>query len=432
MDLQACSHDLMDTVIYKFGGASVRSASAVRNLAKLVSDWRGDRLIIVISAMGKTTNALEDVLSHWYNGAVENAVDRWRSVLHFHQNILEELFSEKENSEDLRWEMQHHDRYVLNILSSERQGYNADYDRIIPVGELLSTRIVSAYLNAVGTKNSWVDIRQSLVTDGRHREAHILWSPAEDRMQRFFKHRGCYVTQGFIGADENGTTTTLGREGSDYSAAALAYCLRASRLIVWKDVTGIFNGDPRVFSFAEQLDELSFDEAIELAYFGATVIHPRTIQPLKKRNIPLEVRSFAHRQAKGTLIHAEVSKNSPGLPCYIQKKEQVLIRLSTRDLSFMAEHHLGSIYRSMHAHLARVNFSSHSAISANFALNADEQHKTGLFPELEESFDCTYSNGLTLYTIRHPDEQAIKKITEGKEVILSQHGPNTYQVLLRE
>lgn len=417
------------TLIYKFGGASVKDANGVRNLLRIVQMQQHQHLIVVVSAMGKTTNALEQVLQFWFKGDKALARSYWEEIKIFHQNLVQELFEDaipQSLSEALKYLYARTER----LFDEKPQEYHRDYDRLIATGELLSTRIVQAYLAEQGISCEWKDARQILLTDDRHRQARILWEPTEERLHKAFQAKGIFVTQGFIGADQLGRTTTLGREGSDYSAAVIAYGLKADQVVIWKDVPGILNGDPKVFAETELLEWLSYDEAIELAYYGATVIHPRTIQPLKKRGIRLHVKSFQHPEATGTLIRSG-SGLFPAVPCFIKKSTQALINLSTRDLAFMAEDHLSMIYQILHEEMANVNFSVHSAVSSSFCINQDEHILPALEEKLQTHFDLRIERQLTLYTIRHPNVEAIKTVLKNGTEVISQHTPTTYQVILR-
>lgn len=417
------------TLVYKFGGASVKDASGVRNLLRIVQMQQHPHLIVVVSAMGKTTNALERVLQSWFNGEIDLARIHWGEVKFFHQNLIQELFDQVA-PESLTKALEDLYARVERQFDEKPQEYHRDYDRLIATGELLSTRIVQAYLAEQGISCEWKDARQILLTDDRHRQARILWEPTEERLHKAFQAKGIFVTQGFIGADQLGRTTTLGREGSDYSAAVIAYGLKAEEVVIWKDVPGILNGDPKVFAETELLEWLSYDEAIELAYYGATVIHPRTIQPLKKRGIRLHVKSFQHPEATGTLIRSG-SGLFPAVPCFIKKSTQALINLSTRDLAFMAEDHLSMIYQILHEEMANVNFSVHSAVSSFFCINQDEHILPALEEKLRAHFELRIERHLTLYTIRHPNAEAIKTVLKNGTEVISQHTPTTYQVILR-
>lgn len=416
--------------VFKFGGASVRNAEGIRNLAKIVDKFSTKPLVIVISAMGKTTNALEEVLSAWHKNDKEACLAAWRKVQEFHVELVQELFEGQlptELNEIL------HDLFnrVKRMLQKETSDYHKDYDRLVSIGELLSTRIVSAYLNHLSIEVEWIDIRRAILTDNRHRQARILWEPTEDRLHSIFNERKIYITQGFIGADRYGHTTTLGREGSDYSAAAIAYGLEAKEVVIWKDVPGILNGDPKVFKDVVLLEQLTYDEAIELAYYGASVIHPRTIQPLKRKNIELSVRSFINPMEKGTRISSETMGDLE-IPCFIKKSDQAFISLYTRDLAFMAEDHLSMIYEILHRHMVAANFSVNSAVSSGFCINTDEYILPSLLSELKIHFDLSIERGLSLFTIRNPNADAISSVIEGKKIVISQNTPSTYQVLISE
>lgn len=417
------------TLVYKFGGASVKDADGVRNLLRIVQLQEHQHLIVVVSAMGKTTNALERVLQSWFKGDSDLALAHWEEIKLFHVKLTQELFNQN-TPQSLKDSLEALYARAERQLEGSPKEYHQDYDRLIATGELLSTRIIHAYLLQQGLACDWKDAREILLTDDRYRQARILWEPTEERLHQAFQESGIYITQGFIGADGLGNTTTLGREGSDYSAAVIAYGLKAKEVVIWKDVPGILNGDPKVFDQTELLEWLSYDEAIELAYYGATVIHPRTIQPLKKRGIRLHVKSFQQPEAPGTLIRSG-SGRFPEIPCFIRKSSQALINLSTRDLAFMAEDHLSTIYQIMHQAMANVNFSVHSAISSSFCINQDEHILPALEEKLKAHFDLEIERHLTLYTIRHPNADAVNSVLKNGEEVISQHTPTTYQVILR-
>lgn len=417
------------TSVHKFGGASVRDADGVRNLAHIISSLQGQRLLIVISAMGKTTNALESILSAGQEGRSEEALAQWNALELRHLAICNELFPEGV-PEDLQRTLEAIGQRGQQLIGQPDASYDRAYDQMVGLGELFSTRIVSAFFAQNGLPNQWIDARDLIKTDSRHREAHVDWQATEQNISNGLPEKDILVTQGFIASDLSGTTTTLGREGSDYSAAVFAYCLKAKKVSIWKDVPGILNADPRYFPDAVLLDRLSYDEAIELAYHGATVIHPRTIQPLKEKNIVLEVKSFKQPDSAGTRIEDGLTAPPP-LPCFIRKSRQAFIQLHRKDLTFMAEEHLSAIYRIFDAHKTRVHLSAHSAVSSAFSIDQDPRILSSLEREFCQHFDVVIQTDLHLHTIRHYTEDSIKRIEKEGMTVHIQKSSATCQLLLK-
>ena len=417
------------TSVHKFGGASVRDAEGVRNLAHIISSLQGQRLLIVISAMGKTTNALESILSAGQEGRSEEALAQWNALELRHLAICNELFPEGV-PEDLQRTLEAIGQRGQQLIGQPDASYDRAYDQMVGLGELFSTRIVSVFFAQNGLPNQWIDARDLIKTDSRHREAHVDWQATEQNISNGLPEKDILVTQGFIASDPSGTTTTLGREGSDYSAAVFAYCLKAKKVSIWKDVPGILNADPRYFPDAVLLDRLSYDEAIELAYHGATVIHPRTIQPLKEKNIVLEVKSFKQPDSTGTRIEDGLT-SPPPLPCFIRKSKQAFIQLHRKDLTFMAEEHLSAIYRIFDAHKTRVHLSAHSAVSSAFSIDQDPRILSSLEREFCQHFDVIIQTDLQLYTIRHYTDDSIKRIEKEGMTVHIQKSSATCQLLLK-
>ncbi|MFW6371920.1 MAG: aspartate kinase, partial [Bacteroidota bacterium] len=327
--------------VFKFGGASVKDAPSVKNLAAILNRYNDRNLVVVISAMGKTTNALENLVQAYFEGD-EGMYAVLDEVLDYHYTIAEVLETGEKGKaaiDSLKEEM------LTKLRKPVSLNFNFEYDQVVSFGELLSTTIISLYLNQQGIANKWIDIRNYLKTDNTYREANVDWKLSEGLIRKTFTFDGSqrlYITQGFIGSTINNLTTTLGREGSDFSAAILAYYLWANSVTVWKDVPGVLNADPKFFKETIKLDKISYRDAIELAYYGTSVIHPRTVQPLQNRQIPLYVKSFLNPQEEGTQILNE--KIVQNVPCYIFKKDQVLVQISARDFSFIAEEHLQDIF----------------------------------------------------------------------------------------
>lgn len=412
--------------VFKFGGASVKDAESVRNVANVLGHFPGEEILIVVSAMGKTTNALEELVQKFYNGK-EGCAEIITNIKQSHFAIIDELFPADEHRV-------HNDIEILItqleiITQGQPEGnFNQVYDQIVSFGELISTKIVSSYLNSSGYQNKWLDARRLIRTDQNYRFARVDWSFTERMVKETIKPGNRYVIQGFIGSDDDLNPTTLGREGSDYTASVLGYVLGAEEVVIWKDVPGVLNGDPKVFDNVELLNEISYREAIELAYYGASVIHPKTIQPLQKKLIPLRVKSFLNPAEAGTLIR-EGSDLDPFLPCFIKKDNQTLITISTRDLAFIVEDHLSMIYKTLHQFGVRVNMTQNTAVSSSFCINNDPITVPKLIEELGKDFDITYNEGVNLYSVRHYDEDAVTRVKKSGEILLEQISRNTYQVV---
>lgn len=412
--------------VFKFGGASVKDADSVRNVANVLGHFPGEEILIVVSAMGKTTNALEELVQKFYNGK-EGCDEIIKNIRDSHFAIINELFPSDEHRV-------HNDIEILitqlQIITQGEPGdsFNQVYDQIVSFGELISTKIVSSYLNSSGYQNKWLDARRLIRTDQNYRFARVDWNFTQRMVKDTIKPGNRYVIQGFIGSDDDLNPTTLGREGSDYTASVLGYVLGAEEVVIWKDVPGVLNGDPKVFDNVELLNEISYREAIELAYYGASVIHPKTIQPLQKKLIPLRVKSFVNPSETGTLIR-EGSDLDPFLPCFIKKDNQTLITISTRDLAFIVEDHLSMIYKTLHQFGVRVNMTQNTAVSSSFCINNDPITVPKLIEELGKDFDITYNEGVNLYSVRHYNDDAVVRVKKSGEMLLEQISRNTYQVV---
>lgn len=412
--------------VFKFGGASVKDADSVRNVANVLAHFPGEEILIVVSAMGKTTNALEKLVQKFYNGE-EGCTDIIKQIRDDHFAIINELFPSDEHRV-------HNDIEILItqleiITQAAPEGnFNQVYDQIVSFGELISTKIVSSYLNSSGYQNKWLDARRLIRTDQNYRFARVDWTFTERMVKDTVKAGNRYVIQGFIGSDDDLNPTTLGREGSDYTASVLGYVLNAEEVVIWKDVPGVLNGDPKVFDNVELLEEISYREAIELAYYGASVIHPKTIQPLQKKRIPLRVKSFLNPDQQGTLIR-EGSDLKPFLPCFIKKDQQILLTVSTRDLAFIVEDHLSKIYKLLHQFGVRVNMTQNTAVSSSFCISYDPITVPRLIEELSRDFDVSYNEDVKLYSVRHYDDAAVARVKKTGKILLEQISRNTYQVV---
>ncbi|MFO7922756.1 MAG: aspartate kinase [Bacteroidales bacterium] len=416
-------------LVYKFGGASVRSARSLENITRILSGC-SDNMIIVISAFGKTTNALEEILSLWYDVKKER-FKRLEAIINYHNGIISELFPHGEHRV-------YDDFFYLTGLLEDKlksvpsENYDYEYDQFVSFGELISTRIVSSFLESRNLKNRWADAREWLRTDNTFRDANVDFYQTGIFLRKLISEtgRGLVITQGFIGGTETGHTTTLGREGSDYTAAIIANIMDAEKLVVWKDVPGILTADPVIFPEAEKLDEISYHEAIELSFYGARVIHPKTIKPLQNKNIPLFVRSFFDPADSGTLIHGTGSVETLK-PILIIKKDQMLVSLTPRDFSFVVEDYLSRIFALFFKYRMKVNLIQHSAISFTLCIDNKGPFVSALLQEMRSDFRVLYNEDLQLITIRHYTPGVIEKYTAGKQIIVEQRSRSTAMFAVR-
>ncbi|MCX6325988.1 MAG: aspartate kinase [Bacteroidia bacterium] len=415
--------------VYKFGGASVKDAGGIRTLAEIVSREQAN-LVVVVSAFGKTTNALEKVLKAWLIG--ENV---YHSLLEEtyknHQSVIEELFTDKtavSGKMDISFA-----RLKEYMLSEKRRDYDFEYDQVVSYGEIWSTIIVAEYLKTNFSDVEWLDIRENLLTDDRFRDANILWSESANRIKGIFdfKKKRIYVTQGFIGGTVAGQTTTLGREGSDYTAAILANMLDAESVVVWKDVPGILNADPKWLPDAQKLDEISYKEAVEMTFSGAKVIHPKTIKPLHNKNIPLYVRSFLEPGGIGTIIKADATLKKI-IPVFIKKEDQILISILPKDFSFVMGDNLSRIFHSFMLHGIKVNLVEASAVSIDVCVDDERPKVDSLINDLKEEFAAIYNEKVEMLSIRHYTAEAIERITTDREILLEQRTRSTVRFVVRQ
>ncbi|MBS4056193.1 MAG: aspartate kinase [Bacteroidales bacterium] len=417
--------------VFKFGGASVKDATGVRNMARILGKTTDRPLLVVVSAMGKTTNALERLLSLALDKAsTDEAFDRLQA---FHMQTVSELFPDP----------QHRVYSGLNSLFAGLKqalavlidgDYDAHYDTIVPYGELISSCIVHHFLQQHGMAVTLIDAREFIHTDAHYRAANVDWektASACSLLESETYRKGIILTQGFIGRSDNGHTTSLGREGSDFTAAIFAYCLNASEVVIWKDVPGLLNADPKRFARAVKLVQISYTEAIELAYYGATVIHPKTIKPLQNKNIVLKVQSFLQPESAPTLITAEPDFD-PLIPSIIVKDEQVLISISPRDFSFMNEANLHVLFGILDALHISVNVMQTSAISLSLCVDRNDEKLALLLRAVQEKFKLRYNTGLSLLTLRHYSQALIDELSQGQEVLLEQRSRITTQLVMRK
>lgn len=415
-------------IVYKFGGASVKDASGIKNLAKIIS-VETDDLLIVISAFGKTTNALEKLLTSWFEG--DNSYkEQLENIYSYHASIIDELSmvgnSAKSKIEASFINLKEHLR--LKIKSE----YDLEYDQVVSYGEIWSTIIVAEYLNNLGIKVEWIDIRDTLVTDERYRDANILWDESQSRIKSVFdfSRSKIFVTQGFIAGTISGRFTTLGREGSDYTAAILANMLDAECVVVWKDVPGLLNADPKWLPDAQKLDEISYREAVEITFSGAKVIHPKTIKPLQNKNIPLYVRSFQVPGEPGTIIKADVAVRKP-MPVYIRKEDQILISILPKDLSFVMGDNLGKIFHSFTVHGIKVNLVEASAVSLDVCVDDERSKVDSLLLELKTDYSVLYNENVEMLTVRQYTTEAIERIVNGREILVEQRTRSTVRFVVK-
>lgn len=414
--------------IYKFGGASVKDANGVINLAKILKETGCENTLIVISAMGKTTNALEEVVKEYFSGN-KNTSSLIENLKNFHYQILNGLF--KDESHPVYYKIDGLFSELSSFLERNKSPkHSFVYDQVVCFGELISTTIISYFLNEKGIKNAWLDARNLIKTDSKFREGTILWEETFEAINQSVNKNILNITQGFIGSDSNFFSTTLGREGSDYSAAIFAYCLDAESVTIWKDVPGVLNADPRYFSQTQLLKKIPYKEAIELAFYGASVIHPKTLQPLKQKNIPLFVRSFIDFSAEGSAV-CNSAELEPKIPCFILKKNQNLISLSSLDFSFIEEENLSHIFNLLSKHQTKISVLQNSAISFSLCVDNKYNNLDQLLKDLQEKFKVECQKEVNLYTIRHADENAIKMIENDKEILLKQVLQDTIQLVCK-
>lgn len=421
-------------LVFKFGGASVKNAEAVKNVATILQLFPTDKRLVVISAMGKTTNLLEEIVQ-----ALKEKNDQKLDLLiqesyDYHFDILDQLFTEK-----------HHFVYdkidlIFENLRNRKDAYfsdnyNFEYDQIVSLGEVMSTIIVEAYLRELGERSIWMDARKLIRTDNTYRDATVDWNKTEELIQQQvqpnFQHSDIVITQGFVGHTSEGFTTTLGREGSDYTAGIFAFCLDASSVTIWKDVPGMLNADPKWFDNTIKLEKISFKEAIELAYYGATVIHPKTIKPLQNKNIPLYVKSFIDPHAEGTVIQ-ESQDFDHLVPSFIFKMKQVLFSITPKDFSFIVEENLSAIFSKLAQKGAKINLMQNSALSFSFALDQEKCSPEEIRSLFATHYNVKYNENLELVTIRHYNQETIDRVMENKELLLEQKTRQTIRILMKD
>ncbi len=415
--------------VFKFGGASVKDAAGIRNLYDIVSG-EINNLVVVVSAFGKTTNALEEIHKAW-RADDASFKEKYDGAAAYHLAVSDELFGK--GSEFSRSLSGMFDLFYRKLLNTAPAEFDHDYDMIVSMGEVWSTLIVEAFLRESGLRTRWCDVRKLLVTDNRHREAGIIWDASCEAVKEAlnFNDADIYVTQGFIGATASGEVTTLGREGSDYTAAVLANMLDAGEVVVWKDVPGIMNADPDWMQAAVTLKHLSYNEAVEMAFSGAKVIHPKTIKPLHNKNIPMHVRSFIDPDAGGTVI-SENAPDGPMSTVFVRKEGQILISVLPKDLSFVMGDNLASLFHILATHGVRVSLVQAGAVSINICADHEEPRISNVLEELRKDYTILFNDGAEMLTIRHSSPGAAESVTGGKEILLSQTTRNTVRMVVRD
>jgi len=414
--------------IFKFGGASVKDVNAVKNVARVLQHEGTENTLVVISAMGKMTNKFEEIIDAFFYKK-DSLLDLVDFAKNFHKDLISGLFKDtKEVSEKVADLFGDLESFMAKNSSDD---FSFVYDQIIGFGELLSTTIVSSYLKEIGVENTWLDVRKLVKTDAYYRDAKVNWELTEKNINATVDTATLNITQGFLGSNDDNETTSLGREGSDYTAGIFAYCLNANSVSIWKDVEGVLNADPRVFDETELLTNISYTEAIEMAFYGASVIHPKTIQPLEQKKIPLYVRSFEDLSKSGTKVGSGVGIK-PVVPCYIVKKNQILVSISVKDFSFMVEDHISEVFKKLHGYKLKVNLIQNSAIS--FSLCIEDKYKTfdKFRASLQDDFKVQYTENATLYTIRHFDDKAIEYIKGKGESLIRQINTDIAQLVIKE
>lgn len=414
--------------VFKFGGASVSTVERIRNVGSILQSYADEKILIVISAMGKTTNALEQVVHAFYKNEKEKALELFTAIKNAHLQLANELCDQPiDQLNDFFTEVE----WLLHDKPLREFDYY--YDQVVCIGELLSTAVISNYLNAVDIKNKWIDVRDIIRTDDNFRDAKIDWPFTNSRVQNaivpLFDDYNFVLTQGFIGATDENESTTLGREGSDYTAAVFANLLDAESQTIWKDVQGVMNADPKLYNNAVWIKELNYREVIEMAYYGAQVIHPKTIKPLQNKNIPLYVKSFIHPKEEGTFIHNETVNHLP--PIIVYKENQALVQISTKDFSFTDEGLTTSIYDLFAKIKYKQNLTQITAISLLCVVDDHPEKLEKFALAASQSYDVQVSKNLTLLTIRHHQQQIKDELTQEKSILLLQQTPEIFQVLMK-
>ncbi|MCF8415732.1 MAG: aspartate kinase [Crocinitomicaceae bacterium] len=420
--------------VFKFGGASVKDANAVRNVSDILNLFSGEKITVVVSAMGKTTNKLEEIVKAYSKNEPKIFKALVDDIYEFHMNIMGELFLER-----------HYTLYndIEDVFEKLRarfnqpfpDNYSFEYDQIVSLGEVISSKIVASFLFEKGHSATWADARKLVRTNNLYQEGNVDWDKTEELIEtRFlpvFQSFDIQVTQGFVGHTPEGFTTTLGREGSDYTAGIFAYCTNAESVTIWKDVPGMLNADPKWFDNTIKLDSISFKEAIELSYYGASVIHPKTIKPLQNKKIPLYVKSFIDPSASGTVIQESTAKDDL-VPSFIFKMDQILFSFTTKDFSFIIEENLSDIFNRLAKVNAKINLMQNSALNFSILLDRSKVDPDQIIDLFKDTYEVRYNEGLELVTIRHYDDETLKRVTENKEILLQQKTRQTARLVMKD
>lgn len=415
--------------VYKFGGGSLKDADSIKKLPEIINNNESKK-IVVISALNKTTNKFEKLIEEFiYQNNFQTTLNE---IIEFHFEISHQLISDNKHSlfQTLNDLFQLIGKQLNKI---GKQDYDLIYDQIVPYGEILSTTIISSYLNNIGVKNQWLDIRNSIITDNTHREAIVDWKKTKEELSKNinFQSENIYITQGFIGSCENNISTTLGREGSDFTASIIGNVLDAEEVILWKDVDGIMNADPKCYENALLLNNVSYREAIELAFYGAKVLHPKTVKPLENKNIPLWVKSFINPDLRGTLIFGS-DKQATIITSYIFKPNQTLISISPKDLSFVVEKHMSMVFASLTKNRIKLNLMQNSALNFSICVDCNSNKLNDFITDLKDEFRILYNENLELITIRHYDKESIQKTIGNRRILLEQKSRRTIQFVVGE
>jgi len=422
--------------VFKFGGASVKDPAGVKNLRTILALYPEESILVVVSAMGKSTNKLELIVQAWFTNQQPECIEHIEELRFYHQELIRGLdMSHAEQFDVIKKTDVLFDQLRTMTSLTSNSNYNENYDQVVAYGELVSTTILSEYLNRKEVANSWLDAREYVVTNDTFRDARVQWADTQKRIDTLKTGdrltAGILITQGFIGrVKDKALTTTLGREGSDFTASIFAFCLGAHDLTIWKDVPGVLNADPKLFPFAEKIDELSYEEAVEMTYYGASVIHPKTIKPLQNKGIELFVKSFLNPEAPGTVIK-DLGGQRKSPPCIIVKKNQRLISFAARDFSFIAEESLSFIFGELYKLGIKAHLTQNSAISFFICVDDDPFKVDPFLKAVGDSFDIKSEGNLSVWTIRHHSERLEKGLVQGKTVLLEQRNRHTVQYVLR-
>ena len=414
--------------IFKFGGASVKDAEGIHNMYRVLEQTGHAQTLIVVSAMGKTTNAFEKLIEAYFDDA-KQLESQLNEIIDYHLGIMNEIFDHPKH-DVFDQVKQRFDRLRTFLKNNKSPHYSFVYDQVVSTGELVSTTIITHFLNEKGIAANWLDARECIQTDTSYRDANVDWARTEKAIREKVNPEQFYITQGFIGSDDNNFTTTLGREGSDYTAAIFAYCLNGSSVTIWKDVPGVLNADPRHFESTQLLHHISYQEAIELAFYGASVIHPKTLQPLQRKEIPLHVKSFINPKDEGTKVSKGVAID-PHIPCYIVKNNLALIKLSSLDFSFIIEKNISDIFAMLHKYKMKVDLIQNSAISFSVCVFDKFGKIEELLHELRGRFQVDHKPNVSLYTIRHFQPESATFLLRKHELLLEQRTQETMQLVMR-